>query len=248
MRGEAETHNVEDIAFPEIPVLYEDNDVCIFLKPAGILSQKATQFDVSVNEWVVFRARRNGVISDSDFESFRPSVVNRLDRNTSGIMGAGLSMRGLQVLSELFREHRIRKYYYALVSGKIEKPREYHSWLVKDPRTNKVRIYADNVRGAAKIHTAVKPLRVYSDRTLLLVQIFTGKSHQIRAQLASSGHPILGDPKYGDPAMNRKYGLSAQCLMACRLEFPADCGIPSLSGKVFETEAPKGWPLGTAGD
>ena len=176
MRGKEKPHNIEDISFPEIPVLYEDNDVCIFLKPAGILSQKATQYDVSVNEWVVLRARRNGIISDSDFESFRPSVVNRLDRNTSGIMCAGLSLRGLQVLSELFREHRIRKFYYALAAGRIEKPREFSSWLVKDRRTNKVRIYADNVHGAERIHTAVKPLRVYSDRTLLLVEIFTGKS------------------------------------------------------------------------
>ena len=248
MRGEQKRQNVEDISFPEIPVLHEDNDGCIFIKPAGILSQRATVFDGSVNEWVIFRARRNGIISDSDFESFRPSVVNRLDRNTSGIMCAGLSLRGLQVLSELFREHQVRKFYYAVAEGRIEEPQEYHSWLVKDRSTNKVRIYAKNVHGAQSIRTAVWPVSVYSDRTLLLVEIFTGKSHQIRAQLAASGHPILGDPKYGDPAFNRKYGQITQCLAACRLEFPEDCALPALSGRVFEMEAPKEWPLGTAGD
>ncbi len=246
MRGNARDISAEDISFPEIPVLYEDDDVCIFVKPAGILSQKASQFDVSVNEWVVFHARKKGAVSDSDFESFRPAVVNRLDRNTSGIMCAGLSLRGLQGLSEMFRERTVHKYYFALAAGRITEKTEYHSWLVKDTHTNKVRIYQYNVHGAASIHTVVYPIRVYRDRTLLAVELLTGKSHQIRAQLAAAGHPILGDPKYGDPALNRKYGLDMQCLHACRIEFPDPCPLPELAGRIIETEAPATWPLGTA--
>ena len=246
MRGEAPSVSFEDVSFPEIPILYEDSDVCIFVKPAGILSQKAAEDDFSVNEWVVLHARKSGAASDSDFESFRPSIVNRLDRNTSGIMCAGLSMRGLQVLSAMFRDRTVHKYYYALVAGQLTSPCEFQSWLVKDRRTNRVRIYPNSVHGADSIRTAVTPLKVYADRTLLQVELFTGKSHQIRAQLAAAGHPILGDPKYGKAELNRKYGLEFQCLHAYRLEFPENCAIAALSGKVIETEAPKNWPLGTA--
>ncbi|MBR6322064.1 MAG: RluA family pseudouridine synthase [Lachnospiraceae bacterium] len=248
MRGVKKVPDLSDISFPEIEILYEDDDVCIFVKPAGILSQKATQFDISVNEWVVVHARRSGLISDSDFESFRPSVVNRLDRNTSGIMCAGLSIRGLQELSAMFRGRTVEKYYYALVSGVISEKTDYRSWLWKDERTNKVRIYRNNLSGAQEIHTEAEPVCIYKDRTLLLVRLHTGKSHQIRAQLAAAGHPIIGDPKYGDPAVNRRYGLDQQCLHACRIVFPEGAGLPALSGKTIETEVPASWPLGTAED
>ena len=248
MRGETASPDLSNLHFPEIPILYEDSDVCIFVKPPGILSQKATPYDISINEWVIFHARQSGAVSDSDFESFRPSVVNRLDRNTGGIMCAGLSIRGLQVLSEMFRERTVHKYYYALAAGQITKEKEYRSWLVKDKKSNMVRIYPFQMKNSEPIHTAAWPLRIYSDRTLLLVELFTGKSHQIRAQLAAAGHPLLGDPKYGDPAKNRAYGLNMQCLYACRIEFPEDSRLPALSGRILETEAPSNWPLGTAED
>lgn len=246
MRGKAETLSEKDDRFPEIPVLYEDNDVCVFIKPVGVLSQKAVDSDYSVNEWVIGNGIEKGLVSASDFEAFRPSVCNRLDRNTGGIMTAGLSVKGLQTLSEMFREKKAEKHYYALVKGKLEERTDLRGFLQKNQQTNKVTVYKTPVPGSSPIHTIFTPVALYEDRTLLDVTLLTGKSHQIRAHLASIGHPILGDPKYGDTAWNMKYGTFTQCLFAYKLSFPV-CDLPGISGKTFETEVPGDWPLGTRG-
>ena len=245
MRGEQAALPDAPTSFPEIPVLYEDSDVCIFVKPPGILSQKARPEDISVNEWVIWHSVEEGIVSASDFESFRPAVANRLDRNTGGIMCAGLSERGLMVLSEMFREHRIEKTYAALVRGRIEEERDLTAYLIKDPYTNSVTIYGNQVKDSKKIRTVVRPMKNFRDRTLLEVHLLSGRTHQIRAQLAHIGHPILGDPKYGDPAFNMKYGVLMQCLYAYRIEFKT-CSLPGISGKSFEVEVPSEWPLGGA--
>jgi len=234
-----------DVTFPEIPILYEDSDVCIFVKPAGILSQKAVDTDFSINEWVIWHAKEIGLISDSVFETFKPSVCNRLDRNTGGIMAAGLSMKGLQVLSELFRERDLEKYYYAMVRGRLTEKKLVTAWLLKDEQLNRVKIYQDEVPGSRLIRTEYEPVALYEDRTLLRVHLLTGRSHQIRAHLSAIGYPIIGDPKYGDPAVNMDYGLFRQCLYAYYLRFP-ECELPGISGKTFQTEVPADWPLGPA--
>jgi len=245
MRGVSPAAVPLDMSFPEIPILYEDNDVCIFVKPAGILSQKAVETDVSVNEWVIWHARERGLISDSAFETFKPSICNRLDRNTGGIMAAGLSLRGLQVLSRLFKDRSLEKYYYALVKGRLTEKKQVSAWLYKDERLNRVKIYQDEVAGAKYIRTEYEPVALFEDRTLLCVHLLTGRSHQIRAHLSAIGYPILGDPKYGDTAMNMNYGRFRQCLFAFYLRFP-ECELPGISGKSFQTEVPADWPLGPA--
>ena len=250
MRGEtASVPEAGSIGFPEIEILYEDSDVCIFVKPVGILSQKSVDTDFSVNEWVVYHATESGIVSDSQFETFRPSVCNRLDRNTAGIMAAGMSIRGLQVLSELFRDRTVHKYYYALVKGTVTEANEIIGYLLKDEEKNRSEIYQFQVPGSKPIHTKYAPIRTYhkGELTLLRVNLLTGRSHQIRSHLASVGHPILGDPKYGDPALNLKYKQYTQCLFAYHLVFP-ECDIPGVSGRVFEKEVPEDWPLGAAED
>ena len=247
MRGGPEGQTADpDPTFPEIRVLYEDSDVCIFVKPPGILSQKARPEDFSINEWVIWHSVEAGIVSASDFESFRPSVVNRLDRNTGGIMCAGMSERGLQVLSELFRTRQVKKTYAALVRGKIEAEQDLTAYLLKDPYTNRVTIYNNHVKDSKEIRTVITPVKNFKDRTLVHVRLLSGRSHQIRAQLRHISHPILGDPKYGDPAFNMKYGILMQCLYAYRLEFPATV-LSGISGKTFSVEVPEEWPLGPAG-
>ena len=244
MRGEAP--DVADLkpGFPEIPILYEDNDVLIFVKPAGILSQKAEGKDFSVNEWVLYHARERGITSNSEFETFKPSVCNRLDRNTSGIMAAGLSLRGLKTLSRIFRERELEKYYYALVAGRVEESRYEEGYLIKNEKTNQVRILKEQIPGSHLIKTSYTPVKWYDHKaTLLKVHLITGRSHQIRAHLRSLGHPIIGDPKYGDPRINVDFGVFNQCLHAYYLKFP-ECDLPGISGKEFETEVPKDWPHG----
>ena len=162
-------------------------------------------------------------------DTFRPGICNRLDRNTSGLVAAGKTVKGLQALSACFRERTMEKYYLALVRGRIEKPAYIRGFLKKDERKNQVRIWEKEVPGSLPIETRYKPLEI-SKRgdTLLMVELLTGRSHQIRSHLASIGHPVIGDRKYGEkkvmPDMKEKYGVQSQLLHAWKLCFPKEEG------------------------
>ena len=246
MRGEEK--KTESFAppenFPEIRILYEDQDVMLFVKPSGVLSQKSFDGSYSVNEWLVDHAVRIGMLSGSEFEMFRPSIVNRLDQNTGGIIAAGLSLKGLKVLSELFRERTLCKYYYAIVVGRVKEGATLKSYLVKDEKKNEVWLYKEPVKGSKEIRTEFWPVR-YDERqdlTLVKVHLLTGRSHQIRAHMNLIRHPILGDRKYGIPEVNLKFRKCGMCLLSYRIEFP-ECDLPGISGKTFEIPVPANWPV-----
>lgn len=227
---------------PEPVVLYEDRDVLIFLKPAGLRSQKSAPSDRSANDWVLERFSQHPEAAAND--GFRPSVVNRLDRNTGGIMAAGMSAEGLRVLSELFRERSLKKLYYAVVSGEAPEKMDARAWIRKSPDGNLSIVSSSEVPESLPIETdwvriAYDPVRNIS---LLDVDLRTGRRHQIRAHLSFLGYPILGDPKYGDPQVNRKFGLPYQCLYCHHLEFP-ECSLPALSGRIFSVPLPLNWPI-----
>ncbi len=194
-----------------IQVVYEDEDILILDKPAGVLSQKAEKDDISVNEWLLGYLLEKGEIDGESMKSFRPSVCNRLDRNTGGLMLCGKTLKGSRFLSEILRDRGLRKYYLAYAQGEITKKRALTGYLRKDEEKNRVDVLSENryhQRISAspekagqyqKIETVIEPL-VYLEKencTKLKVLLITGKSHQIRAQLSAIGHPIIGDMKYG---------------------------------------------------
>ncbi|MBO7363798.1 MAG: RluA family pseudouridine synthase, partial [Lachnospiraceae bacterium] len=162
--------------FPGIRVLYEDPDVCIFFKPQGVLSQKAKPSDYSVNEWCVYEARKNGFDRESAVPSFRPSVMNRLDRNTCGLMAAAFSDPAARVLSELIRSREVGKSYYTVVCGKTDAEGDLRGFLLKDERANRVRVTAREEEGAKPVHTRYTRLRYdgAKDLSLLRVELLTG--------------------------------------------------------------------------
>lgn len=234
-----------EIAYKKIRgvgILYEDDDFLILDKPAGVLTQKAQAGDVSLNEWMVgYLLSRNPALAE-ELATFRPSVCNRLDRNTGGIVLGGKSLRGLQYLSECLKERGVRKFYRAICVGRLEGAAQIKGYLVKDAAGNRVRIAGSPGEfegGAAPVHTVYRSIACTGEYTLLEVELITGKTHQIRAHLAGIGHPLAGDAKYGSEPVNRmlkqRYGLGYQLLHACRVEFPetaSDAGR-RLGGRSF---------------
>ncbi len=274
--------------WPQTPldIVYEDDRILLVNKPAGMLSQKASPSDVSLNEYAIGYLLASGSLRQESLASFRPSVCNRLDRNTSGIVAIGKTTAALQELSAMFRERTIHKYYLALVLGDVEEARTIEGILVKDEKTNQVRISpltaqapeqeplsgfhgtgdTEQMNGEAAltygspgrskessghlIKTRYRPAahRTDADRqhalTLLEIELITGRTHQIRAHLSSTGHPIVGDPKYGSRRRNeyfaREYGLRRQLLHAGRIAFTQKDGVlGDLCGKEFTAKLPE---------
>lgn len=230
-----------------LQVVYEDEDVLILNKPSGMLSQKSEITDVSINEYIISYLINKGQLTEEMLHTFRPSICNRLDRNTSGLIIAGKSLKGLQEMSLALKERTVQKYYRCIVKNKMIEDAYIKGWLVKDEETNKVTIYdkkppANYAKEAQHIETEYHVIEAHEDYTLLEVHLITGRSHQIRAHLASIGHPIIGDYKYGDRKINevfkRKLQIDSQLLHAYRMVFPegrevmAEC--PAEFAKVLE--------------
>lgn len=227
----------------KLDIIYEDAHVLFINKPAGMLSQKAEKTDESVVEHVITYLLDSNQLTEAQMQSFRPSVCNRLDRNTSGLITAGKSLYGLQQLSNGFKERSMGKYYYAVVRGKVDKTQHLKGYLVKDEKTNKVRILDQDAEGASYIETEYNPIWYREELSLLEVHLITGKTHQIRAHLAYQGHEIIGDSKYGNPIVNQKYrqehGVKHQLLHAYRLVFPEEIEtIETLVGREFIAPLP----------
>lgn len=220
-------------------ILYEDAQILLINKPCGVLSQKAEKSDVSLVEELLSYLHEKGEITEETLRIFRPTVCNRLDRNTSGIVAAAKTLPAAQYLSGVFRDRSVHKYYHCLVKGTLCEKTHISGWLTKNARTNRVRVEKEKTSpDAVPIETSYRPLAVSGDLTLLEVCLLTGRSHQIRAHLASIGHPIVGDPKYGDSPLNRafkkEFGLEHQLLHSFRLEFPPSEGeFAYLGGRVF---------------
>ncbi len=199
-------------------IIFENDDILVVNKPAGILSQKAEANDISLNEEAISYLLRTQQIDEKILQSFRPSVCHRLDRNTSGLIIIGKSLRGLTEMSQILKERSADKYYLCLTEGVIQTPALIHGYLTKPENSLKVRLSAEYTQGAQEIYTSYEPIANNGSVTLLKVKLITGRTHQIRAHLSAIGHPIIGDSKYGKRQTNdlfyKKYHLKHQMLHA----------------------------------
>lgn len=240
---------IQQVKKVKLDIIYEDDHILLINKPSGMLSQKAKETDESLVEYLTSYLLDSGQMKREELQTFKPSICNRLDRNTSGLVAAGKSLAGLQILAEVFKDRSIHKYYQCIVAGELKGRQEIRGYLIKDEKSNRVTVLPDlpgqgNADDILPIRTAYEPVCSNGTYTLLNVTLITGRSHQIRAHLASIGHPIAGDTKYGIPRINeevrRTYRIRSQLLHSYRLVMPElREPLSYLSGREFRAPLPK---------
>ena len=227
-------------AAKKLDILYEDDNILLLNKKTGLLCHPDDQEYIDT---LITRIKRylyeKGEYHPDDAQSFTPALVNRIDRNTSGIVIAAKTAEALRVLNQKMKDREIHKFYLCVAHG-VPEPREglLEGYLVKDENKNKVFISKKKISPDAKeIRTKYKVLQSNNRLSLLEVELLTGRTHQIRAHFASIGHPLLGDGKYGKNEQNKQSGLKKQCLCSYRLQFDfsTDAGsLAYLNGRSFE--------------
>lgn len=218
-------------------ILYETEDLLVVNKPAGI-PVDGPDSDTLENR-VLLALHREGRLNDNR----PPRLCHRLDTGTSGLVLLAKTPEAEDFLGDAIRQRAIRKHYLCVTFGRPVPPAAtLHGFLIKDAERGIVRVSESPKPGAKEIITAYDTLAVSGRLALLKVDLVTGRTHQIRAHLASIGCPVLGDSKYGSNAANRELKLKYQALCAWELAFPQKIDNPrftTLAGKVFH--APKPW-------
>lgn len=216
-----------------IELIYEDSNILCINKPIGILSQTAGTNELSLNEWAIGYLANSGHVTNNNIKMFKPSILNRLDKNTTGLILVSKSLLGANTISKALRERSIQKYYLTIVKGNFTKNGIHKAFHYKDEKNNKVTISVDkncfdDLDNVSEIQTGFEVIQkvrheALGDLSLLKVHLITGKSHQIRAHLSYLGYPVLGDTKYGDAQSNkviRNYGISTQMLHSYQMIMP----------------------------
>lgn len=226
--------------YNSLDIIYEDENIMLVNKPIGLLTHPESSKD---KDSLVQRVL--GYLDGDKYDSltFRPSVCNRLDRNTGGIVVVAKNYQSLKQVNELIRQRKIKKYYLCIVKGKTERDGELKSYLIKDNEKNIVEISDDKSDNSKAIHTIFERLAFNDEYSLLQIELITGRTHQIRAHLSSIGHPLIGDTKYGDKEINeyfkKKYNLRHQFLYAYNISFQgASEKLDYLLHRDFKAELP----------
>ncbi len=208
-------------------------------------AKKQLELKVLFNECGVLAVDKPCGITSIDFERQVKAVyesavlVHRLDRNTSGILLFALDNTAEEELLKSFKNRSISKFYTAEVYGNVKKDSEVlTAYLVKDSESSLVKIYDTEVKGSELIKTGYNVVERRENSTLLTVELFTGKTHQIRAHLAHIGHFIIGDGKYGKNTINETFKAKTQRLTASKVifNFEKDSSLYNLNGKTIELD------------
>ncbi len=227
-------------ASKKIDLIYEDENVMLIDKKVGVIVHQDKNYDA---DCIVNRVQRylyeKGEYNPQTEKAFSPALVNRIDRNTSGIIIGAKNAMALRVLNEKVRTREIRKFYLCVVKGKPKKKADtLKDYLTKNESKNTVKISKNDIKGSKEIITKYNVLSYDKERNLSLceVELLTGRTHQIRAHMSHIGHPLLGDEKYGDKELNRRFHQKHQLLCSYKLlfNFESDAQeLQYLNGKEF---------------
>lgn len=228
-------------ASKSLDIVYEDENIMLLNKKVGLLSHPD---DNEYIDTLITRVKRylyeKGEYQPDEETSFTPALVNRIDRNTAGIVIAAKTAAALRILNQKMKDRELHKYYLCVVHGELEqKSGTLLGYLIKDEKKNKVTVYTKMREGAKTIKTKYNVLKSHNGLSLVEIELLTGRTHQIRAHFASIGHPLLGDGKYGTNALNKKAGYKKQCLCSYKLtfDFTTDAEeLEYLNGKSFEID------------
>lgn len=226
-------------------ILYEDENIMLINKAAGLLSHGTGQeFEENVVDSMIMYLIEKGDYVPRIEKTFTPSICNRLDRNTSGIIIGAKNYDALKAMNQAIKEGKVNKYYKTIVKGNIKADFQDTAYLTKDEDRNKVTIWDEEDEGTKEITTKFKVLKNKDGYTLLEVELITGRTHQIRSHLRALGYYVIGDRKYGDKSINdrfnNEYGLDNQYLHGYRLEFNGlEAPLEYLNGKEFIAPAGK---------
>ena len=222
----------ESSSVPALSVIYEDEDVLLVNKRAGISVEADARGGVTLTDLCA------AYVAQRIPDAFPPAACHRLDNRTCGLCLFAKNERALKILQDVFRSRNLEKHYICMVRGIMKPPSAVcRAWLVKDARRAVVRITDHPESGAKPIVTAYETLES-GPVSRLRVHLITGRTHQIRAHLAALGHPVLGDDLYGDRDFNRREKTRSLRLCAASLKLDTGGLLPQLDGKVFSVDPP----------
>lgn len=231
---------------PKLNILYEDDNIMLLNKRPGVLvHEDAEGGENTLIMHIKAYLYAKGEYDPASEQSFAPALCNRIDRNTGGIVIAAKNANALRDMNAKIKQGEIRKHYLCLVHGVPKKSKDIlKGFLKKNSRDNTVEVRDKYFDGAKEIITGYEVLERRGEHSLLEVELFTGRTHQIRAHMSHIGHPLLGDGKYGINKDDKHKGFKYQALYAYKLIFPktqSESSLSYLEGKEFSLDVKDIW-------